>query len=359
MRLQLATTALAMALVTLSTARGDSRFEETTVVTGTQWMRGWMGDFLIRKDGTLWMVYTQGGTSKDAVIVAVSSADRGKTWGQPFTLVASPGGGNYYCHPSLHRLANGDILLTYIYVVGDALPYYSHNYYRRSTDEGKTWSEQFILTPYPGCVAVHNDRLITLAGGRILGIAAYKAHHPSSDDHGGYVGMSFFSDDRGYSWQTSKNTVDMRPIEVQEADAVELKDGRIMMFARTYSGHPVRAYSSDRGETWSKGELIKELLQPYAGFPTVRRIPSTSDLLFIWCGDKSEGPVTRRTALACAISKDEGKTFLHQHDLARDANEDFGYQCVEFLGDDLVLIGYHTRDTLRVARVGIDWFYDK
>ena len=78
---------------------------------------------------------------------------------------------------------------------------------------------------------------------------------------------------RATVWQASKNTVDMYPIEVQEADAVELKDGRVMMFARTYSGHPARAYSSDKGETWSKGELIKELVMATRDLPTVRRIP--------------------------------------------------------------------------------------
>ena len=78
---------------------------------------------------------------------------------------------------------------------------------------------------------------------------------PSRADHAGFVGMSFFSDNQGYIWQASKNTVDSYPIEFQEADAVELEDGRIMLFARTYSGHPARAYSSDMGQTWSKGEF--------------------------------------------------------------------------------------------------------
>jgi sialidase-1 len=315
--------------------------------------RGMMGDLLLLKDGTLLMAFTQEGH-----IAAVTSPNQGRTWGQPSIMIPwpRPPAKGSFCHPSLLRLACGDVLLSYIYVC-PATPYYEHNYYRRSADDGKTWTEPFVMTPYPGCVEVHNDRLLVLSTGRLLAPAAYKAHFPSSQDHGSYVGMAFFSDDQGYSWQASKNSVDMQPVEVQEADAVELKDGRVMMFARSYSGHPVRAYSSDRGETWSPGELIQELDQPYAGFPTVRRIPATGDLVFFWCSASSSGSPTRRTAIACAVSKDEGKSFAHRRSFVQDADGDFGYQCVEFVGNDLAIVGYHARDGLRVARIGIEWFY--
>ena len=279
-----------------------------------------------------------------------------------FTLVAKPQppAMGAYCIPSLLRLANGNIMLSYIYPT-DAVPDYGHNYYRLSGDEGKTWTDQFIMTPHPGYVAVHNDRLTTLSTGRILAVAQCRAYN-RADDHAGYVGLAFFSDDQGKSWRASKNMVDMQPIEVQEADAVELKDGRVMMFARTYNGHPVRAYSRDGGETWSKGEIIKELVQPYAGFPSVRRIPSTGDLLFVFCGGKATplgGGSPLRCTLTCAISQDEGKTFIHQRNIAHDPKNDFGYQCIEFLTKDLALVGYHAREGLGVARIGVDWFYEK
>lgn len=319
--------------------------------------RGSMGDIIQLKDGSLLMSYTKSG------IRGIKSTDQGKTWGASCTLVSDPEppAKGYYCHPSFLRLKDGPILLSYIYSMHPTTPYYGHNYYRLSADEGETWTEQFLMTPYPGYVLVHNDRLFTLSTGRIVAPAEYKAYRPSTDDHGGFVGMAFYSDDNGYNWQVSKNTVDMQPIEVQEAGGVELKDGRVMMFARTYSGHPVRAYSDDGCETWSKGEEIKELAMPYAGLPTVKRIPATSDLLFIWISersvDKGNPKVHRRCALTSAISKDEGKTFTHFRNIRRDPEDDFGYQCVEFIDDDLVLVGYHGRDGLHVARLGIGWFY--
>jgi sialidase-1 len=203
---------------------------------------------------------------------------------------------------------------------------------------------------------------VQLSTGRILAPAEYKAHFPSTQDHSGYVGSAFFSDDGGFSWQVSTNTVDMMPVEFQEPHAVELKDKRVLLFGRTYSGHPARAYSSDGGLTWSKGEMVKELSMPYAGMPTVARIPSTGDLLFIWITGKSPIPGStnlRRTPLSTAISKDEGRTFLHQRNIAADPEDDYGYQCLDFLGKDTALVGYHARDGLYVARIGIDWFYGK
>jgi len=340
-------------------------FEDVHVLRwpkGTHGYRGSMGDFIQLKDGSLLMSFTRDG------IMAIKSTDKGKTWSEPFLLVSNPKppAKGYICHPSFLRLKDGHILMSYIYSTHPTTPYYGHNYYRRSADEGQTWTEQFLMTPHPGYVIAHNDRLFTLSTGRIVAMAEYKAYMPSTNDHSGYVGMSFFSDDGGYSWQPSKNTVDLygeRKIEVQEADGVELKDGRVMMFARTYSGFPVRAYSSDGGETWSKGEEIRELKMPYAGLPTVRRIPSTGDLLFIWISERSQDKqnpkVHWRCALSSAISRDEGKTFEHIRAIRRDPEDDFGYQCVEFLSDGLVLVGYHARDGLHVARIGVDWFYGK
>jgi sialidase-1 len=330
--------------------------------------RGCGGDFILLKDGSLMMAFAQidvEGVTPSG-IEAIISHDLGKTWGPQFNIIPNPrppcAKGNFFC-PGLLRLPNGEILISYAYNTLPTTPYYGHSYYRRSDDDGKTWGDQFIMTPHPGLVNLLNDRIQILSTGRILGIAEYKAYMPDKNDHNGYVGLSFFSDDLGYTWQVSQNTVDMYPIEVQEADAVELRDGRILMFGRTYSGHPVRAYSCDGGETWGKGEEILDLNMPYAGLPTVRRIPSTGDLLFIWITeksvDKNDPKIQRRCALSSAISKDDGKTFILQRNIARDPDDDFGYQCIDFVDGDVAIVGYHCREGLRVARIGIDWFYGK
>jgi len=357
--------AVAVLFCSAVNALAEPLFEDVHAVKmpmRTHGYRGMNGDFLQLKDGSLLYCYTQEG------IVAIKSADQGKTWGERFTLVPNPQppAKGYYCHPSLLRVENDEILLAYNYSTHPATPYFAKVFYRRSADEGQTWTEQLLVTPYPGYTLVHNDKLLQLKDGRIVAMAEHKEYLPSTSDHSGYVGMCFYSDDNGHSWHPSTNKVDLfgtQRVEVQEPDAVELNDGRLLMFARTYSGHPVRAYSSDRGETWTAGEMMKELQMPYAGLPTVRRIPSTGDLLFIWITersvDKQNPKVRRRCALSAAISKDEGQTFKNLRHIARDPEDDFGYQCVEFLDDDLVLIGYHARDGLHVARIEVDWFYDR
>ena len=341
---------------------GDVRFEDIHAVKlprQTHGYRGINGDFIRLKDGTILWAYS----SDTEDIVAIRSADEGRTWSKAELLIPKPAppASGRIVHPSFLRLPTGTIMISYIYSTHPVTPYYGHNYTRLSADEGATWTDPTIMTPYPGYVIIHNDRLHILSSGRILAIAEYKAYMPSSQDHSGYVGMSFFSDNNGVSWQNSRNTVDMYPVEVQEADAVELKDGRIMMVGRTYSGYPVKAYSEDGGETWSKGERMPGISMPYAGLPSIRRIPSTGDLLFIWISEKSNDSknpkIQRRCALTAAISQDEGQTFEHRRHIARDPEDDFGYQCVLFLDNDRCLVGYHTRDGLHVARIDVGWFY--
>ena len=343
----------------------DSLFEDRVAVRvkkGPHGPRCMPGDVIELKDGSFLMSYTK---NNDNGIMGIKSTDRGKSWGKAFDLVVRPkpparGG---YRIPGFLRVKNGDILLSYIYTTHPATPYYGHNYYRRSADEGRTWTDQFVMTPHPGYVIVHNDRFATLASGRIVVPAEYKAHFPSERDHSGYVGMTFHSDDLGHSWHPSRNVVDMQPVEVQEAAVVELRDGRVMMFARTYSGFPVRAYSSDGCETWTKGRKMSRLPMPYAGLPTVKRIPATGDLLFIWNSersiDKKDPKIHRRCALTCAVSKNEGKTFGEFRHIRRDPEDDLGYQSLTFIGDDLAVVSYHARNGLHVARIGVDWFYGK
>jgi len=350
-------------LLVSAAASADALFEEVVAVRvkkGNHGPRGMPGDIVQLKDESLLMAYTKNGN-----IMAVRSRDLGKTWGDRFVMFPKPKAPakGRLAHPGFLRLKNGHLLVSYIHSLHPATPYYANTYYRRSADDGKTWTDAYILTPHPGYVLVHNDRWVTLSTGRILVTAEYKAHFPDTRDHSGYVGMSFYSDDQGHTWHPSKNVVDMMPVEVQEADAVELKDGRLLMFARSYSGFPVFAYSKDRGETWSKGIARKDIAMPYAGLPTVKRIPSTGDLLFIWITERSQDKdnpkIHRRCALTAAISKDEGKTLIHHRHIARDREDDFGYQSVDFIGKDLAVLSYHARNGLRVARIGIDWFYGK
>ncbi len=312
--------------------------------------RGSMGSLVARRDGSLLMVYTEGG------IVARQSDDGGRTWGAAVMAVANPARQGYYCHPSLLRLGDDHLLLSYIYGAGTT-PYFGHTYYRRSVDGGLTWGDQFVVTPQAGYVIVHNDKLRRLASGRIVAPAEYKKHRPAEADHSDYAVQVFYSDTEGYSWQASANDIDVLPHEAQEPHIVELRDGRLLLLFRTYSGCLGRAFSSDQGCTWSAGELRYDWqLSRHSSAVSVDRIPSTGDLLLIRCTGEGGADGRYRTPLVTAVSRDDGETWTHERVLAGDADDDYGYQCVAFLGDR-VLVGYHARDGLHLAILDTRWLY--
>jgi sialidase-1 len=206
---------------------------------------------------------------------------------------------------------------------------------------------------------MHNAKLLTLPDGRIIAPVEFKKRWPASNDHRGYVSATFYSDDLGYSWWMSENHVDMFPDEAQEPHVAPLDDGRLLMMFRTYSGYMGRAYSADDGESWYDGEVLPELpAPPNATALTLHHIPRErcADLLLIrnTTGD-GKG---RRNPLVSALSFDSGQTWENERTIAGDPTEDYGYQSVTLI-DDMVVMSYHARDGLHVARIDIDWFYEQ
>ncbi|MFO7948481.1 MAG: sialidase family protein [Armatimonadota bacterium] len=333
-------------------------FEDTLVAPverGKYGPRGMPGDIIQLENGDLLIGYTSGG------IGARKSADLGKTWSQEFTLLPDPSDPQRqgsYRHPSFLRMPDGDILMSYIYNAA-SLPYQAHNYYRRSADEGQTWSQQYCMTPHPSYCLMHNAKFLMTSDGRIIAPVEFKKRWPKSHDHSGYVSMVFYSDDDGYSWWPSENHVDVFPHECQEPDVVQLADARLMMLFRTYSGFMGRAYSADDGETWEDVELLRDMpLPPNASAITCDRLPGerNRDLLLIRCttGD-GHG---RRNPLVAMLSRDNGRSWENPRIIAGDRSDDYGYQSVTFV-DDLAVISYHARDGLHVARISTDWFYEE
>jgi len=351
--------------VAMVSADSGVLFDDVHVVKlpkGTYGYRGMPGTIVALADGRLLLAYTHmlPDGSAGGGVAARYSGDQGTTWGDEFVLVPrpTPVAKDRYCHPSLLRLTDGSILLSYIYSAGTKR-LFGHTYYRRSVDDGKTWGDQLIMTPHPGYNIIHNDKLIQISSGRIIAPAEFELANPEND-HGGYVSYTVYSDDGGYSWYRSENMVDILPIEAQEPHVVELKDGRLMMLMRTYSGFVARAYSEDQGASWSEGKPVKELVLPphSTSALNVKRIPSTGDLLLLRCiGGPKESP-RRRTPFASVLSKDDGATWINERIIMGDPEDDYGYPGLTFL-DDMALITYHQRDGLHVARIGVDWFYGK
>jgi sialidase-1 len=338
--------------------------------------RGATGSIVALKDGALLFAYGNPqhwtDTSRSGILGRISR-DGGRTWGEPFLMQKNVA--RYATlQPSLLRLSNGDLLFGYNVMnnfQGPDVRFYDGKIYvRRSTDDGATWGDPICATPYPSYHTVNPQRLIQLSTGRIV-LPAEWTLAVGGGEAGHMVSLCYFTDD-GYTWVRGRGVVDVGST-TEEPSVVELSDGRLFMVFRNRNGYVGRAYSTDRGDTWTDVGYL-DLPSPLAP-QTVTRIPSTGDLLLVWLNNPLAPALARkevqpivpvgevkrplgalRTPLSTAISRDQGRTWEHIHNLAADPGGDYGYQSVTFVGDT-VLINYHSLQGIHIARVPVAWLY--
>lgn len=343
--------------------------------------RGYTGDIVELKDGSLLLAYAAPPESRfKGGIAGRKSSDRGVTWSDEFLMQANAGKLETIA-VNLQRLASGELLFGYLlidnYEGTDHRKYSGHYYVRRSGDEGRTWSHPICVTPYPSFHNVNPDRIFQLSSGRII-VPAEWSMAAGGGEAGHMVSLCYYSDD-GYIWIRSQNYVDVGST-TEEPAIVELKDGRLLMVFRNNLGYVGRAYSEDKGDTWSKYELL-DLPSPLAP-QLITQIPGTGDLLLLWCNNPDAPARARREAqptvkiaqmtrqlgevrapLTSAISRDQGRTWEHIRNIAADpagVYGDYGYPGLTWIDKGAVaVVNYHALDGLHVARIGADWFYGK
>lgn len=306
------------------------------------------GAFIHLKDGTLLFAYThflgaKGSDDAPAQIVSRISHDGGLTWTtrDSAPLVRRDGAANVMS-VSFLRLHDGRIALFYIRKDSIAS---AHVFVQFSSDEARTWSAPIQCIHDPGYYVLNNDRVIQLHSGRILVPVAL---HSTAD--GGFTNegraMVYFSDDAGKTWRRSSSVLRSpapTPDGLQEPGVVELRGGRLMMFMRTALGSQYLSYSSDGGDTWTtpQASSIQSPLSP----ASMRRIPSTGDILLVW-NDHSRVPASlrvsahsygKRTPLTVAVSSDGGKTWRHARNLADDPDGCYCYVAITFIQDRVLL----------------------
>lgn len=337
------------------------------------------GAFLELRDGRVLFAYTRfysgSGDEAGADIAAVHSSDKGLTWSLPPVLIVKNDADRNVMSVSLLRLRDGRIALFYLRKnhLNDC-----RLHVRFSSDEGASWSPEIPAIPAPGYFVVNNDRVVQLAGGRIVAPAAF--HRFRGGDAGDYknfdsrgIAIFFLSDDGGATWRESDS---WRALGVesnsglQEPGIIELKDGRLFSWSRTDRGCQYGMYSGDGGRTW-------DFPQP-TGFRSpnsplsMKRIPGSGDILAVWNDHSGRFAVPRdtkwtggRSPLVSAISRDDGKTWGSFKRIESSLGGGYCYTAMAFV-DRWVLLGYCAGDAdtrgslnrLRIRRVDRDWFYE-
>ena len=311
-----------------------------------------------------------------ARISGMTSADGGRTWAKPRVVVDDRDALVNCISPGITRMKDGRLLLAYSWRSGgNGRTNYGNcaKMVRISSDEGQTWSERTRITPdssdyHTGC----HDRAYTLADGRVM-VQCHTILPPGTAQPGAAyrstcMGTYYaYSDDLGRTWHRTDVILD--PIagkggRFEEASMAQRADGSLVQFIRNWHGQSFMSESTDRGRTWSapRPSGVFSALAP----SLVVRLPSSADLLMIWnpTWNPDNGIVGVRSVLACAVSRDGGKSWGLPKALEADLTQWAEYPGVTFDGAS-ALVHYRVFNTTRKrcdlvqARVPLAWFYDE
>jgi Neuraminidase (sialidase) len=327
-------------------------FRLTVAAATTQNPRNSESDIIQLRDGRIllgWTEFYAGNGADDgaARIVGRVSADGGRTWGEKYTLVENDGKCNVM-EVNFLRLKSGDIALVHLQknaeTGGKETPD-CRVMLRVSRDEGHTFGPAKQLTGEKRYVETASGRGLRLKSGRIV-----------VECDALETAFCLISDDDGATWREGKP---VKPSKggCWEPAAVELKDGRLLMFLRTGLGGQYQSVSEDGGESW--GEATLTALRGTAAPIAIERIPATGDLLAVWNNDV--GSPRARNPLSAAISRDDGKTWMHVRNVADAGGDAFAYPSVTFVGDRALVtyFNYQGGISLFLQGIPVNWFYQR
>lgn len=356
----------AQSLLVLSQPSPPSRTEDisTIVYAATKKNpRYTEGSILEAGDGSLRYATTEFfGTGSDfsqAHIVVRHSADEGRTWSPSHVLQANTGKKNVMS-ATLRRLSEPAAAgaVGFFYLQKDDFDDLNL-FVRTSNRESVPFGEPVLITRNPGYHVVNNDRITQLSTGRILAPAAST---PDVKDVNHFVSHCYISDDGGGTWRNGKGSVDLPKRGAMEPEVIELTDGRVLMIMRNQLGFISKSYSTDGGDTWSKPESLG-VRAPEAP-STLRRIPSTGDLILIWNDTYTPGAGHggKRTPLTAAVSSDEGMTWKNVRNLESRSDRTYSYVSLIFIRDRAVMSYWESAPEFkgysgRFRSLPVSWFY--
>ena len=326
----------------LATGEGNPRNGEST--------------FLRLKDGSVMFAYTQyyGTDWADhaiAQLCACYSKDEGETWSEPEVLIRKDEKAENIMSPSLVRMNNGDLGI--VYLRKEKMPdngVVCMPVFRRSTDEGKTWSDWMYCGIPEGYYCVINNGVICQKNGRILVPMSYHgirhdSFHTCTIDLSAQKNADIrfaYSDDDGASWQMLPQVLTTPfddSVGFAEPGVLELPDGELWCWYRTGYGFQYESRSMDGGETWSTPIPNFYFSSPDAPMQ-VKPVGEGAVAVFnpvpLHCMSTAREiwGTGKRNPLVCAFSKNGGRSFnCSGKAMVNHQMDDFYAQCC-LLEDD-------------------------
>lgn len=240
--------------------------------------------------------------SKDINIVARRSSDNGKTWSDIEMVVDFPYGKSASDPSMIVDEVTGDIFMFYNFMDLDKEKdiYYLHVV--KSIDNGKSWSKPEDITSQIAKSEWHADFKFITSGRGIQTRSGKLLHCMVNLNNGLHL---FGSDDHGKSWFM----IDTPVQPADESKVVELADGTWMINSRANrKGMRYIHISTDEGKSW-KTKPDKELIDPGCNASIIRYTAiedgyKKNRLLFSNAKMKKG-----RKNMTVRISYDEGKTW--------------------------------------------------
>lgn len=236
------------------------------------------------------------------VILGAYSSDQGETWTAPSVLQDTPRSSDF--DPSFIVVEDRAF---FFFSVGrwNRYPFVGPRaveelevgvksfriFLRISDDSGTVWSEPVRVLPEEtgyGC----RSNGIRLSGGELL--------LPVHSFGAGHMAGVLKSIDNGRTWRRFGAVT--TPAGAAEPSIAELRNGHVMMVVRSRDGFLWRAFSGDRGETWSAAE--KTSLVAAASSHHLLRLRDGGLVLI---HNPSKPPL--RTPLTLRVSRDDGENW--------------------------------------------------
>ena len=257
------------------------------------------------------------------------STDGGKTFGDPIYIAR--GDAKHSCVNNPVMIVGNDNTLHMLYckdysIGGGGI------WYRKSIDDGLTWSTERNLTEYTdslgfsyNCFAFGPTHGICTSDGTLM-VPVWLVNSATGGaitSHGNSSSHVFYSKDNGATWNITKGRIFASDYGVSEMCIAELSNGSILINGRSGMGKRALADIPDfnKNQVARNVRLHEQLLDPNCcgGMTTVNIAGLPNALLYIGCNDSEE-----RQNVTVWCSFDDGETFEKSLQLS---GEDRGGYC--------------------------------